>query len=198
MINAWIKKDDIRKILLKAKDVDGLINKREFQYALLECKEYKEPQKRRENKVNRVKNVHEIIGNINKYKRDFKSGVFERHLQYKKDANTGTDKKICSCHKEGCFLRNIDLTDKKIKLYEDNEEGGEVEIKENDIVFDKLELMKILKVSKSTISRWINSDIIEKYIGEVHVKIDGCNDFECILWYYRLDDIKKNIRMYYS
>lgn len=95
-------------------------------------------------------------------------------------------------------MKNIDLTDKKIKLYEDNEEGGEVEIKENDIVFDKLELMKILKVSKSTISRWINSDIIEKYIGEVHVKIDGCNDFECILWYYRLDDIKKNIRMYYS
>ena len=200
MLDAWIKIKDIKDILWYAKQVDGLINKREFQKAILGCKEYKPPIKKLKridnNKVSRVKNAYDIIGNINKYKTNFKGGVFHEYFQYMKDYRLRYDRLRCYCGRE-CWTERINLYGKTITLYRINDKGGKVELKENDIIFDGVEsLMEILRVSKSTISRWIYSDIITMMAEDIFVKVDGYDDFECRIFYYSFDDIKKQIKLH--
>lgn len=64
MLHPWIKIEDVYDLLQNIPSIDGLISKRDFQKALLKCKEYKQPLEKIEKiKSYKVRNAHEIIGN---------------------------------------------------------------------------------------------------------------------------------------
>ena len=48
MLNAYISKEDIDKLLKESVSINGLINKKDFQIAISLLREYKKPQPNRE------------------------------------------------------------------------------------------------------------------------------------------------------
>lgn len=184
MLHPWIKIEDVCDLLQNTPSIDGLISKRDFQKALLKCKEYKQPSKKIERaKSYKVRNAHEIIGNIHKYKKKFKGGVYleavKRMLQ-----------RCGDLHDEDELCDDIEIYEKR--------GDNLVKIHEKDVVFyynaDET-LIDILKISKSTLLRWKNMNIIRLNIfKDAIIKMQGKEEIECDIYWYSLNDIKKNIQ----
>lgn len=188
MLDPWVKIFDILALFNQIEQTNGFVNRKSFQKALLTCKEYKSPpkkQKSRKTKSYKVKNAHEIIGNINKYKRGFKGGVFLDNLRWMQQ-NGGNNS-----------LTDLDLNIGKINihLYWITDDNNYTELEENDTIFSNKALAKALKVSSATISRWRRNGIIKTFYGDYFeiimngIKYNG----EYPFFYYSLKDIKKEI-----
>lgn len=188
MIDPWVKIFDILALFDRIEQTDGFVNRKNFQKALLTCKEYKSPtknQKSRKTKSYKVKNAHEIIGNINKYKRGFKGGVFLdnfRWMQQNGGNNSLTD-------------INLNIGKIDIHLYWITDDNNYMEIEENDTIFSNTALVKALEVSSATISRWKKNGIIKTFHADYfEIVINGVKyNREYPFFYYSLKDIKKEI-----
>lgn len=184
MLHPWIKIKDVFDLLQDMPSIDGMISKRDFQKALLKCKEHKQPLKKIEKiKSYKVRNAHEIIRNIHEYKRNFKGGVFISEL-----------KKIQ--HKREEFA-GLDFDNAKIEIYQE-QNGSRVKLDEKDTIFEDWDvettLIEILKISKSTYRRWRDCDIIQpKIFRGTIVKINN-REIPCVMNWYSLADIKETIR----
>lgn len=190
MLHPWIKIEDVYDLLQNTPSIDGLISKRDFQKALLKCKEYKQPLEKIEKiKPYKVRNAHEIIGNINKYKRNFKGGVYWEAIKR-------MQQKFGDLYDEYGTDDEIGFDKNEIEIYE--KRGNTiVKIHEKDVVFyynaDEI-LISILKISRSTLLRWKNLNIIRPNIfKDAIIKIQGKKEIECTIHWYSLNDIKKNI-----
>lgn len=189
MLDPWIKIFDILALFNQVKQTDGLVNRRDFQKALLTCKAYKSPRikkiKSHKPKSYKVKNVHEIIGNINTYKRNFKGGVFLDNLRWMQQ-NGGSNS-----------LNDLDLNagEIHIHLYWTTDNNNYIELEERDTIFGNKALAKALKVSNATISRWRGNGIIKTFDGDYfEIVMNGIKyKGEYPFCYYSLKDIKKEI-----
>lgn len=186
MLHPWIKIEDVYDLLQNIPSIDGLICKRDFQKALLKCKEYKQPLEKVEKiKSYKVRNAHEIIGNIQKYKRDFKDLYIIEMLQARKK----------TCNREHCdcwYFSCIDFTNNDVKLYYTSKQGlMQIDIK--DTVIGAKYMTKIMGISESTFLRWVNNGIIDRISGGLYIKSNRF-EFLCIAEVFSLAGTINNIK----
>lgn len=151
MLNAYISKDEIQKLLESSECINGMINKREFQQAILGIKEHKKPKKE---KVSRVNNVNIIIDNIKKYRNLIKCGVIESSVRKELIKNgIGRDSQL-------------------VGMCIDDRHGWGL-LAEDDIVFTLRDLAKALGISTPTANEWKKKNIIiEHYVQEIKYRLE--------------------------
>ena len=186
MLHPWIKIKDVLDLIEDMQRIDGMISKRDFQKALLKCREHKQPLEKIEKiKSYKVRNAHEIIGNIQKYKRHFKDSYIIEMLQERKKR---CRREHCDCwHSLGDFTND----DIEIRIPFKNGEMKKMDIKDN--VFGSKYMARIMGVSESTFSRWLKNDIIAWESGGIYIKSNGC-DFFCIVEVFSLTGTINNIK----
>ena len=185
MLHPWIKIKDVLDLIEDMQRIDGMISKRDFQKALLKCREHKQPLEKIERiKSYKVRNANEIIGHIHDYKRHFKGGVFLHGLKRRQQTT----------HRRS--FAGIDFENGNIEIYHERL-NSRVKLYEADTIFDDLEvettMIQILKISGSTYKRWVDNGIIRLITGDVIVKLNN-REISCMMMWYSLNDIKKNIQ----
>lgn len=187
MLHPWIKIKDVLDLIEDMQRIDGMISKRDFQKALLKCREYKQPLEKIEKiKSYKVRNAHEIIGNIQKYKRDFKDSHIIEMLQSRKKMCT---RKHCDCWN----FNGIDFTNDNVKLYIPTKQGEMKKIDIKDSVLGAKYMSKIMGISESTFLRWSKNGIIDWVCGGIFIKSNSY-DYFCIVEVFSLTGTIKNIK----
>lgn len=180
MLNAYISKDEINKLLDGAISVNGLISKKDFQKAVTLLKEYKKPQPNKPgNKINRVR---DIISNITKYQNAITTGEVRSDIM--NEAITGI----------GTGVHSI----RYIKIYIDKRIGS-TEMGKSAVGRTK-SIAAILGISIPTVHKWIKKDIITRHTpGEVWYFIRANKEVRgrvYIPYFYDLEEIKNNLKHY--
>lgn len=194
MLNAYISKDEIIKLLESAESINGMINKREFQRALLGIKEHKKPKKKNE-KVIKIRNARDIIGSITKYSNKAKLEIGE-----------------CDIIKDLCELFEKDKIENTLSLFMTQKEEWDkaaidrIAYKVNycNIVLQRDRLMGIFQISRPTLLKWLKIGIIVPHrefivLAETHSNINKIELKNYIhigeyAVYYDLEEIKRNIK----
>ena len=180
MLNAYISKEDIDKLLKESVSINGLINKKDFQIAISLLREYKKPQPNRVG--NRINKAREIIANIIKYQNSVATG--EEISDIMKEALSGIVDKVHSV--------------RYIKIYIDRRTGDAE--KGRSAVGNTLKLAAILGVSVPTVHKWMKKNIIIRHIPhEVWYFISANKEISGRLYvpyYYDLEEIKNNLKRY--
>lgn len=176
MLNAYISKEEILKLLESSECINGMINKREFQQAILNIKEHKKPKK--EKKI-RVNNAEYIIDNIKKYQKSITE-----------------NKKISYLYllKKNRFWQENDIDQINIFSCTDNR----LLLKENRCVGTLESLLNILQITKPTLKRWLQLKIItqkEEYI-EFESSVDNHIYGYTVIEFYDLEEIKTILKRY--
>lgn len=180
MLNAYINKEDINKLLDGVASVNGLISKKDFQKAVTLLKEYKKPQPNKPgNKINKVR---DIISNITKYQNAVAAG--EKRSDIMNESITGIDSGV---HSIRC-----------IKIYI-NRRIGSAEMGKNAVIKTE-NIAAILGVSIPTIHKWIKKNIITRHIpSEIWYSISANKEVRgrvYVPYYYDLEEIKNNLKHY--
>lgn len=180
MLNAYISKEDITELLKEFASINGLINKREFQKAIITLKEHKKPQPNKAG--DRVNQARAVIANITKYQNGIILGKITSDIMDKAISGIGE-----SIH-----------TISYIKIYIDRRTCGNE--KSKDVVSNTRRLASILGISIPTVHKWMKKNIIIRHIPhEVWYYISANKDVRGRLYvpyYYDLEEIKNNIKYY--
>jgi len=160
MLNAWIKKDDILKLLNDCEIIEGMIDRKGFQVAVSKMKEYKKPKPKPKPKLEcklRINYVDECISRIVDYRNNVKYGIEKDY--FSKNLEESTE----------------DLELKKF-IMKHFTSGNISKLFVRMNVVPKKYLKDILKVSQRTIQRWEKKEIIE----EIGFDLFECYDLSCI------------------
>lgn len=167
MLDPYISKEDVMRLLNRWSDLDGLINRIEFQTEVTRLRQYKKPQNKKKFKVN---NAHDILQNIAKYSNS--SHYKEKYSKRRKRLGVNDDE-------------NIRFTDINTGI----------NIEEWSIVEAGTDLAEILGITVQTVTKWKDKGIIERYYGKVSYCY-GAESDECYFrfgYYYNLNKIREAI-----
>jgi len=121
MMDKYIRKQDIFNLLESSSDVDGMINKKDFQLAVTRLKEYRKP-KSTTPKNTRINYIDEHISSISNYLLRVKEGVETSPLifpEYLKDILKVSKRTVQRWEKSGIIEKSgvyYDLSDIKKRL----------------------------------------------------------------------------------
>lgn len=167
MLDAYISKRDVMKLLADWTDTKGLINRTDFQIALTKLQQYKKPQ----NKIGfKVNNAHCILQNIAKYP---------------------NSKRCKDVHSER--QQRLRITDNERLGFIDTATGQRIE--DWAMVETGKDLAAILGITEQTVIKWKSEGIIKRHDARllyVHGTAQGTYWLE-LGYYYDLDEIRKNI-----
>lgn len=180
MLDAYISKEDILKLLSETEEIGSLINKRAFQLSITKLKEHRKP-KVIEIHGFKIKNKESLIWAINRYTENIrlKKNKSEAILYFEEFTKMNlSNRKYC--------LKEIEWGD-----WDEIKETREMDI--CDIVLSRKEIMKILNISKKTLIRYENGNIIKKFGSEVVLYVSGYKKGRCYIGYYSLKSIMENL-----
>lgn len=178
MLNAYISKDDVLKLLNETEDIEGFINRSDFQKKLGGLKGQKKPKTERGCSVC-VKNRQSLIDSISSYIIDVKAGKTNHEIKSYIETHAGV-----RIGKRGYCIIKVDRDTKKEIAQLDTDTF----IVERDLI------MQILKISKPTLLRFIEMCIISQHIEYVNIYTSGILKRQQIcLFYYDLGEIRNNL-----
>lgn len=165
MLDPYIKKDDVLRLVNEMLSIQGLVNRADLQRGIIELQQYKRPQVRIGFKVN---NANDILRNIEKY------------LKGK------PCKEICNERR-----KRVHIPDNEYFAFVDVGTGGKIE--EWAIVESGKELAAILGVTEQTVTKWKREDIIRRH--ELYYTCGTIRDMYRLKfgYYYNLSEIKETI-----
>lgn len=169
MLNPYVKKDDILKLVEKLAGENGYINKRDLQKAITFTKEYKKPKENKEKRgdVYRPYNREHIIKCIEDYKISIQKDITQSMI-YK-------------------YLILCDLKPQYQIVY--NNEVIPIE----DIVFNIQDIRGITKISKGAQASLSKSGYFIKHEGNLKVSHqNGNSTIPCT--FYRLSEFLENVK----
>lgn len=168
MLDPYISKEDIMRLLNDWLGTKGLINRTDFQIALTKLKQYKKPQNEIGFKVN---NAHSILQNITKY------------------SNSDLCKEICSERR-----KRLRITNNERFEFIDTDTGKKME--EWTIIEKGKDLATILGITEQTVIKWKSEGIIRRHNVELSYTCGATRGAYWLKlgYYYNLNEIRENLR----
>ena len=178
MLNAYIDKEDVLRLLYETEDINGLINRSDFQKKIGNLKAKKKPKLEKGCNV-RIKNRQKLIDSISNYINDVKAGKEKHEIRSYIETHAGVKIGRRSC----CIIKVDKETKKEI-----------AKLDMDSFIVERDFIMKILKISKPTLLRFIEICIITQHVEYVNVYASGILKKEKMcLFYYDLGEIKNNL-----
>lgn len=175
MLDAYIKIEDIRKLLDEVESTNGLIKRSDFQKAIIRLEECQKPIIKPKM---RIKNRQALISMI------------EKHIN---DVQKKRTRPEIVAHLE--HLVNMSLINRKVELFETDfwdEEDIKEKVDISIIALNRGEIMQILHISKPTYLRFEKLGIFKKYEITISVYVSGILRLSRhSLCFYNLNDIAK-------
>jgi len=179
MNNEYINKADILLLLDAMQTKDGYINKSLFMSSICKLK-----QSKYDNISSRksIYSARDIISNITKYKNKIKGKKIKSFARLKIENKTFKDNEMLTIYPQDGPRNGYFQTSASID--------------ESDLVFTITDLATILKVSRPSLTKWIDNEIIKRYHcwfvieSTINRKEIGHRD------YYILSEIKNAIKLY--
>lgn len=168
MLDPYISKEDIMRLLNDWMGTKRLINRTDFQIALTKLKQYKKPQNEIGFKVN---NAHSILQNITKY------------------SNSDRCKELCNERRKYLRIAN----DEYFKFIDANTEE---DLEEWIIVETGRDLAIILGITEQTVVKWRNDGIIKRHYKGLEYVCGTIRHIYWLKlgYYYNLNEITENIK----
>lgn len=178
MLDAYISREDVLKLLNETKDVSGFINRSDFQKKIGRLKGRKKPKLEIRHNI-RIKNRQHLIDSISNYINDVKTGKVKHEVKSYIETHIGV--------KIGKRNYRIIKVDKETK-----EEI--TQLNADELIVERGLIMQILGVSKPTLLRLIEICIISQHIEYVNIYASGMLKKEkAYLHYYDLNEIRNNL-----
>lgn len=178
MLNAYISKEDILKLLNETEDIGGFVNRSDFQKKIGTIKCIKQPKPKEVLKI-RIKNREMLISSIEAY--------------LSKANNQKIKPKIILYFEE---QTKINLTNGKYVAYKtgrtSEEDGAKIDF--NKMAIDANDVMQILNISKPTFLRFKKIGVIKKDSITINLYVNEIRKLQKFpIWCYNLEETKTNL-----